>query len=158
MTTRRPTNPAARAGVYKRLDTVPDRYRLHHHADAYAGRDVWEEYLTGYFFETFDSESTREYTIRAGEKWKDFMTDRGRHHALATPDDVEVWCSGLLDRMTVHSAYQNYWTKLERFYSWLQTHTEHPHVYHPFRMAAIASPSSGAIWEEKIGGWEGRDD
>ncbi len=86
------------------------------------------------------------------------MADRGRHHALATPENVEAWCAALLDRMKPPSAYQNYWTKLERFYTWLHSHTEHPHVYHSFRMAAAGYPNAGAIWEAKIGTWEGRDE
>jgi hypothetical protein len=152
------TDPGERAGVYKYIDDVPDRYRLYQHASAYEGRNVWEEYLNEYFFENFGADSTRDYTRRAGNDWKDHTADRGRHHALATPEDVEVWCTALLKRMQVGSAYRNYWTKLERFYSWLHTHTEHPHVYHPFRMAAAEYSSAGAIWERKIDSWEGRDE
>lgn len=152
------TDPGERAGVYKHINDVPDRYRLYHHATAYDGRDVWEEYLTEDFFEKFDSDYTREVTHRAGDDWKGHMEDRGRHHALATPKDVETWCTALFERMQVDSAYRNYWPKLERFYTWLQTHTEHPHVYHPFRMAAAEYPSAGVIWEQKINSWEGRDE
>lgn len=155
---RKTTDPGKRAGVYKRLDDVPDRYRLYHHAAAYDGRDLWEEYLTEFFFEQFDSESTKEYTRRAGNHWKEHMNQRGRHHALATPEDAETWCIALLDRMQIGSAYQNYWTKLERFYSWLHTHTEHPHVYHPFRIAAAEYPTAGAIWDVKISKWKGRNE
>ena len=152
------TDPGERAGVYKHLDDVPDRYRLYHHATAYDGRDVWEEYLTDYFFENFGTEYTRKYTRRAGTDWKEFMNDRGRHHALAMPQDVEAWCTALLDRMQIPSLYRNYWTKLERFFTWLHSHTEHPHVYHPFRMAAAEYPNAASVWEEKIGSWEGRDE
>lgn len=35
-----------RMGVYKRIDTVPDRYQLLNHEAAYAGRDTWTEYFT----------------------------------------------------------------------------------------------------------------
>jgi len=152
------TDAGERAGVYKQIDDVPTRYRLYQHAAAYDGRDVWKEYLTDYFFENFDSDYTREVTRRAGDDWKDHMADRGRHHALATPEDVETWCVALLERMQVGSAYRNYWPKLERFYTWLQTHTEHPHVYHPIRMAAAEYPNAGDIWKKKIGSWEGRDE
>lgn len=152
------TDPGKRAGVYKHLDDVPDRYRLYHHASAYDGRDVWEEYLTEYFFENFGTDYTRKYTRRAGKDWKKLMSGRGRHHALATPEDVEAWCMALLDRMQIPSLYRNYWTKLERFFTWLHSHTEHPHVYHPFRMAAAEYPNAASVWEEKIGSWEGRDE
>lgn len=152
------TEPGERAGVYKHIDDVPDRYRLYQHATAYEGRDVWEEYLTEDFFEKYDTDYTRKATRRVGDDWKDHMADRGRHHALATPKDVETWCTALFERMKVNSAYRNYWPKLERFYSWLQTHTEHPHVYHPFRMAAAEYSNASTIWERKIGSWEGRDE
>jgi len=152
------TDPGERAGVYKHLNDVPDRYRLYQHAAAYEGRDVWEEYLTEYFFENYGTDYTREYTRRAGNDWKEHMADRGRHHALATPKDVETWCTALVERMKVASAYRNYWPKLEGFYSWLHTHTEHPHVYHPFRMAAAEYPNAGAIWARKVDSWEGRDE
>jgi len=144
--------------MYKHIDDVPDRHRLYQHAAAYEGRDVWEEYLTEDFFEKFDSDYTRKVTRRAGADWKDHMADRGRHHALATPKDVETWCVTLLERMKTASAYRNYWPKLERFYSWLHTHTEHPHVYHPFRMAAAEYPNASRIWARKIDSWEGRNE
>lgn len=152
------TEPGARAGVYKCIDDVPDRYRLYQHAASYADRDVWEEYLNKYFFKNYATDYTKEYTRRAGEDWKEHMADRGRHHALATPKDVETWCIALVERMKLASAYRNYWPKLEQFYTWLQTHTEHPHFYHPFRMAAAEYPNARAIWEEKIGSWDGRDE
>ncbi|MFB6310160.1 MAG: hypothetical protein ABEH64_03145 [Salinirussus sp.] len=156
VTTRRPKEPDKRMGVYTRLEDVPDRYRLYHHEAAYAERDVWEEYLTEYFLDTFGTDYTEQYARRAGRDWKEHMTERGRHHALATPEDVDTWCTALVDRMKPRSAYQNYWTKLERFYSWLQTHTDHPHVYHPVLMAAAEYPAAGQIWDIKIGTW--RDD
>lgn len=152
------TDPGERAGVYKHIDDVPNRYRLYHHASAYEGRDIWEEYLDKYFLKHFGTESTMGYVRTAERDWKGFMADQGRHHALPTPEDVEAWCAHLLERMIVPSAYRNYWTKLERFFTWLQTHTEYPHLYHPVRMAAAEYPNAGAIWEEKIGTWEGRDE
>lgn len=155
---RKTTDAGRRAGVYKHIDDVPDRYRLYHHAAAYDGRDVWEEFLSEFYFEHFGTDYTKSITRRVGNDWKEHMDSRGRHHALATPGDVDAWCEVLFERMKAPSAYRNYWSKLERFYTWLHFHTEHPHVYHSFRMAASEYPSAGAVWEAKIGSWEGRDE
>lgn len=150
-------NPAERLGVYKALDQVPDRYRLQNHANAYGGRDVWDEFLTGHLFEKYDSERFKEEARRAGRYWKEHMDSRGRHHALATPADIESWVAGLLDDRKVKTAYNCYWVRIERFYSWLQWHTEHPHVYNPVLMAATDGEASGAVWEEKMARRQGRE-
>ena len=134
-----------RMGVYKRLNEVPDRYRLYHHASAYEGRDVWNEFLTNHLYPDNDIPETKQ---RFGNRWKDHMSER--HHALATPEDVEAYSETLLDQYSVHTAAQ-YWTNIERFYGWLQEHTEHPHLYHPFLMAADEYEASSRIWEQKVG-------
>jgi len=62
------------------------------------------------------------------------MSEREAHHALAAPNDVEAWSSGL-DVFQPRHAHR-YWRRIRRFYDWLQWHTEHPHVYTPVLMAA----------------------
>lgn len=152
-------DPDDRMGVFKRLADVPDRYRFHHHANAYAGRDVWNEYLTECLFPEHPDATEKFYQTAetAGQRWKDHMADRGRHHALTTPEDVEAWCETLLERMTVDSVYSLYWVRLEGFYSWLQNHPDHPHVYHPVLMAAATSPGAQNIWERKLNRGNRRD-
>lgn len=130
-------------GVYKRLDDVPDRYRLHHHASAYESRDVWNEYLTEHLYPDGSVPQAKE---RFGNRWKDHINERGRHHALATPEDVETYSVSLLDQFAVSTASE-YWTSIKRFYGWMQEHTEHPHLYHPFLMAADKYEASGEIRE-----------
>ena len=147
---RKSPDPRDRMGVYKRLSDVPDRYRLHHHANAYEGRDVWNEFLTEHLFPRFDSDRFKEDARRAGRYWKEHMAERGRHHALATPDDVETWMADLLDRLKLKTAYNSYWVRVERFYYWLQWHTEHPHTHHPVLMAAADGGAAGEVWDEKM--------
>lgn len=147
---RKSPDPMDRMGAYKRLSDVPDRYRLHHHADAYADRDVWGEFLTEYLFPRFDSDRFKQDARRAGRYWKDHMTDRGRHHALATPSDVEAWMVNLTDRLKIKTTYNQYWVRVERFYWWLQWHTEHPHTYHPVLMAAADGKAATEVWAEKM--------
>lgn len=148
----KPDAPAARIGVYKRLAEVPDRYRLAQYADEYAGRDVWAEFME-YERETHGYDSARycENSERCTRYWESHMVDRGRHPALATPADVEVFVVGLLERMKPESAYLSYWTRLEGFYDYLQSQTEHPHRYHPVVMAAVESDSAARrVWDAKL--------
>lgn len=141
-------DPRDRMGVYKTLEQVPDRYRLRNHANAYDGRDVWAEYV--------DNELTEDRhwkfwktTDRIESRWKSHMGDCGRHHALATPEDVEQWCEWLLAEFSIRHAYDPHWCRVEEFYTYLQWHTDHPHVYNPFLMAAAEYPAAGEIWDEK---------
>lgn len=143
-------HPSDRMGVYKDLDDVPDRYRLSQHASTYNGRDVWAEFLTNHLFEKYNTERFKEDVRRAGDRWKAHMKERDRHHALATPRDVESWSEGLVDQYTLRTAYNEYWVRIERFYDWLQWHTDHPHVYQPVLMAAAQYDASGQIWDEKL--------
>ena len=137
-------------GIYKSISEVPDRYRLSVHTSKYEGRDVWEEYLE----ENFDADRLsewREYVLsKADRYWKAHMSEVGRHHALAQPRDIEKWCSQLLENCSLRTLYEHYWIQIEQFYSWLQYHTNHPHVYNPVLMAAVTEPVSQQIWEEKI--------
>jgi len=147
----RPTkslNPRDRMGVYKHLSDVPDRYRLHHHAAAYDGRDVWHEFCVEYEYAQGSHERYQEEVDRVGSHWQAFMDERDRHHALATPDDVEQWCADLLAERSPKRTYE-YYLRIHRFYDWLQWHTEHPHVYNPALMAAVEGEATGQAWEWK---------
>lgn len=143
-------DPERRMGVYKTLADVPSRYRLESYAAEYEGRDVWAEFLELDLLNRGESERFRESVERAGRRWKAHMADRERHHALATPSDVDSWASVLLEKMQYKTAYNNYWTRIEAFYSWLQSHTEHPHTYHPPLMAAAGDGAASELWEEKM--------
>ncbi|WP_199719631.1 hypothetical protein [Halorubrum sp. Atlit-26R] len=141
-------DPHQRIGVYKTVEQVPDYARLSHYTASYSGRDVWSEY---YNAELSDAAETVEY--EAGlveESWKGHMDECGRHHALAKPADVEAWFTKLVDRMQYKRAYNPYWVRLEEFYDYLVWHTDHPHTYHPARMAAGQGGVTNEIWCFKI--------
>jgi len=129
--------PYDRLGVFKELSDVPDRRRFHRYASVYEGRDTWSDYRTT--VELGDRMS--EEWDRFARRWKDHMEDRGRHHALATPDDVEAWSTELAGRFSIDRAYQH-WNVIEGFYEWLKCHTNHRHTYNPFHMAAAVPESS----------------
>lgn len=155
MTTQKSPDVTDRMGVYKRFAEVPAHDRFATSATAYDGEDVWATFVATRADE-FDS--TRYHaTFRKTEgTWKAHMADRGRHHALATPEDVETWCATLAETRTIATVYTEYWVRLEEFYSWLQWHTDHPHVYHPLYMAAATEETAGAVWAEKVKRWHGR--
>lgn len=141
-------DPQDRMGVYKHIAQVPDRYRLSNYTAEYEERDAWAEYVND---EIPDDRGERffEDTERIERRWKSHMDGRGHHHALATPADVEQWAAWLVDEFSIGHAYDPYWCRLEEFYTYLQWHTNHPHVYNPTLMAAAEHPAAGRIWDEK---------
>ena len=141
-------NPADRLGVYKTLADVPDRYRVHHHADAYADRETWQTFCEEHEYARGDYEGHRMEVDRAGDRWKTYMADRKRHHALATPEDIEVWCAELREEYSLRRTHEH-WLRINRFYSWLVWHTDHPHVYNPVLMAANMDGAAGEVWTWK---------
>lgn len=144
------TEPTARMGVYTRLTDVPAQYRLTQFEADYAGRDTWHAYVDARPA-SFDSEHYRNTLTKAGRSWKTHMTDRGRHHALATPADVAAWVDALVATRTHWTVYKEYWVRLEEFYTWLQSHPAHPHVYHPPLMAVVAGGTPERLWRQKFG-------
>lgn len=142
------STPTGNMGIYKQINDVPARYRLANFATEYNGRDTWGEYVADRH--TNQSEYVDKLLRRFERRWKAHMADQGRHHALATPADVEAFCADLVEQNTLSTAYETYWLRLEAFYQWLQTHPDHPHVYHPVLMAAAAHPNAATLWEYRI--------
>jgi hypothetical protein len=138
-----------RMGVYK-LDDVPPQRRLEEFGDQYEGNDTYETFLAEFLFEKFNSDRTKGKYRLAGRRWKAHIATRGRHHALARPADVGAWIADQLDQVSLNTAYNIYWVKLERFYQWLQNHLDHPHSYHPVLMVAANFELAGIVWEKKI--------
>jgi hypothetical protein len=135
-------------GVYKRLNDVPDRNRLEHYEDAYAGRDVWQEFCDEVEYAEGDHARYEEEVDRVGDHWREFMQSRNQHHALATPGDVEAWSQELLEDKSLRRSH-DYWLRVKRLYNWLQWHTDHPHRYNPVLMAAVENGAAGEIWAWK---------
>ena len=154
------TDPEARMGIYKRLHEVPDRYRLEQYASSYRNRDVWAEWLTARQNEDGELSTYLQRRLDITERsWKEHMKSRGRHHALAGPDDVETWVEAFVDgTWQLRTIYEGYWVHVAQFYHWLRFHTDHPHAYDPVLMAAADSGASSRVWACKVERWEGRDD
>ena len=136
-------------GIYKRYEEVPDRYRLANFGAEYDGRDVYAEFMAAEVLADSSSDRYKQDYRRYGRRWREHMADRGQHHALAHPTDVETWCEDLLNEYTVRTAFKH-WTAIERVYTWLLTHTEHPHVYQPVWQAAARESATGELWDKKM--------
>ena len=145
----RPTDPNKIMGVYQSLGDVPERRRFYQYSESYEGRDVWMDYLREEKYSSDWAKSTQDRYKRIENEWKGYMEEQGTHHALATPDDVEGWAKQLLEDLTVTTARWK-WDGIRAFYKWLLWHTEHPHLYNPFLIAAAGDGPSSTIWEERL--------
>lgn len=147
-----PVDPEIRAGMYTRIEQIPDHVRLRVHEHEFEGRDVWREYVDANdLLHSGLSRQHRGHMERSEERWKSFIQTCGRHHALCTPADSEAFAQELRDEYDLAvSAASEYWATVERFYRWMFHHAEYPHRYHPFVMAAANYDISNALWTYAI--------
>lgn len=147
----KPVDPRGRMGVYQTLEDVPNLYRLSKHEAEYDGVDVWGDWQA-LRLERNTSDRFRQNITRTGRKWKGHMDERGRHHALATPADVEAFFEWIIDDKgwKVSTAYQPYFNQLSTFYDWLLWNVNYPHRYDPVLMAAAAGEFTGKVWQAQI--------
>ena len=142
-------DPKDHLGVFKSLEEVPTRYRFESFASEFKGRDVWSEYMDaekGHL-----AESTRKYTYgRAERLWKSHMANVGRHHGLATPEDVETFFTDQLSEAKERTVYDSRFTPLFDFYDWLTNHAAYPHVYNPVLMAATDQGATHEMWVKRM--------
>lgn len=143
----KPTDPTERLGVYKDLGEVPDRYRLQAFEGIYSGRDPWDEFVQETGVNDMTDRRIRQYN-RAKSRWEETL-EPDRHYALGRPMDVEMWANALTDRFSLWTAHRD-WTLIEKLYRWLAWHTDHPHRYNVFLMAASEYPHSNQIWGYKM--------
>jgi len=152
MSARKGVRPEQYAGVFHHYEDIPERYRLQTYADQYDGEDTLGQYVENVLHGEgkSHSETFQQRTRRAVKSWRKHMDDRGRHHALATPDDVEAWCGDHLSRVTRETAYMNYYVRIYQFYEHLVTTHHHPHVYNPFIIAAIEGGDARELWKFRV--------
>lgn len=143
-------NPEDRLGVYKSLSDVPQRYRLENYAKVYEGEDVWQRFCEEFEYEHATYDRYERQLDIMGQKWKEFMAGQNRHHALATPDDIEAWCRELrVEQNKTLRRMHDHWLRIDRFYRWLQWHVEYPHVYRPPLMAVLLDGHCAEAWRYK---------
>lgn len=145
------TDPTDRMGVYQSIGDVPDKHRLESFAVTFDGRGVWGEYVENKVSVDHPDATARFWRSvdRAGDTWKDHMADRGRHHALARPSDVATWVESLSEEYAPRTLYNHFWGRIDRFFRWMEQHTDYPHVYNPARIAVLESDTVRAVWDAK---------
>lgn len=144
--------PSDRMGVYKRLDDVPDRYRLANYNSQFSGEDTWGEFVDSRDREAGGqlSDSQAWTYDRCGRVWEDYMDEQGRHHALADPEHVEAFVADLDADLTLSTTYETYFGPLTVFYGWLWHHTDFPHVYSPILIAADMGGVARKCWNYRM--------
>jgi len=90
MTKTKSQDPRDRLGAYDCLENVPSHHRLIQYHDELRARDVWQEFCEEHEYQCGSSEHFRSKVDRIGEAWCEYMADRPRHHALATPGVIEL--------------------------------------------------------------------
>lgn len=152
MSSTKPATPEAYAGVFQQYDDIPARYRLETYVHQYQGDDTLDQYLEQVYFKdkTEVTDSMRCRVQRFRDSWMGHMDERGQHHALATPKDVDTWCQTLLERCNARTSYLSYYYRIYNFYDYLKTSYQHPHLYNPLLIAAIEFESTYEIWSHRI--------
>lgn len=142
--------PEQYAGALQHYDEIPQRYQLETYHREYRGEDVWSQFAEDVFLENHDSKRIRRTLRLAGESWVEHMSDRGRHHALATPEDANAWCEKLQEEKARRTCYEYYFIRIYDFYEYLKSHFRHPHLYNPLLLAAIDYEAASHIWSFRI--------
>lgn len=151
MTRRKGTKPEQFAGPFQDYDQIPTRYQLGTYSSIYRGKEIWEDYKENVLFEEHDSEYIRKTARIAGNSWLDHFEQRSKHHALATPTDVEMWCQKLRNgNRARRTCYEHYFIRIYNFYKYLKQSRRHPHLYNPLLLAAIEFDTTREIWMYRV--------
>lgn len=146
----RGTSPEEYAGAFQHFEEIPYRYRLETYESQYQGRNTWEKYAEDVVLTEHDTDLIQQRLRLAGDSWRDHMDAHGRHHAVATIEDVESWCKDLIADRARRTVYEYYFLRVYNFYDHLKYSTDHPHLYNPVLLAATRHPASRKIWMYRI--------
>ena len=144
------TTPEEYAGAIQHLEPIPTQYRLDTYSPYYRGENTWEQYVKNVLLKKHPSDRMRQAARLSGDSWCEHMEGRARHHALATPEDVEAWSKRLMTERSRKTNYEYYFIRVYNFYEYLKRHSEHPHLYNPFLLAAIEYDMTRHIWSLRI--------
>lgn len=149
---KKPKTAEAHSGVFNSYSEIPARYRLQTYTQHYQGENTLRRYLEEVYFpkHTPVSEWMQKNAGRVRRSWVDHMEQRGRHHALATPEDVDSWFEELLEQCSAETCYKTYFRRIFNFYQYLEHSYRHPHTYNPVLLAAINFESTRRIWKFRV--------
>ncbi len=151
MSRRKGTKPEQFAGAFQQYSEIPPRYRLETYTGQYQAQDTWDRYCSEILLEEYDSKHMRKVARKAGDSWLSHMEKQGRHHALATPLDANLWCEKLLDGDRVRrTCYEQYYVRVYQFYDYLKQNHQHPHLYNPLLLAAIEYETARNLWMYRV--------
>ena len=150
MSRRKGTKPEQYAGPFQEYATIPERYRLGTYVSHYKDDETWARYRDEVLLEQTDSAYMQDSARTAGASWCEHMDEEGRHHALATPAQVDRWCQNLRDGRNTRTCYEHYYVRIYQFYDYLKTNRKHPHIYNPLLLAAIEYEATREIWMHRI--------
>lgn len=123
------TEPTSRTGVYERPQDIPPHRRISNESPKQSPTDVWKAYLG-----KWPPDGNRpQWAI---ECWFDFCDEQACHPAYAEPTDAIAFSSFLREEYAL-STIRNYWGETYKVYNWLCYHTEYPHRYNSFLLAAV---------------------
>jgi hypothetical protein len=138
-------------GVFKRIESVPDRYLLSNFTADVEADAAWNAFIAD---ELADStEHTRE-TVYGGayRRWCEYCDQHGAHAALADPADVEGWLAYEVEthNRTMKTAHDLQFRPLFRWYRWMAFHTDYPHRYQPTIMAVLLGGVAHDVWKTRM--------
>lgn len=147
---RKSEDPSDHLGVFQSYDEITPRHRLSKYETKYEGVDVWADFMDSLRDEGISDHVLR-YTYHATEKlWKAHMDERGRHHALPTPDDVDSFFADQIEDVTMETAYTRRYLPVSRFFDWLANHPRYEHAYNPVLLAAAGDGTTRQIWNHRV--------
>lgn len=143
--------PEDRLGIYKSVADVPSDRRFVTVAGEQTHIDYWSEFMNDRAEESdgLSDSRLRSYS-RCERSWKEYMQSESRHYAFADPKHVEEWCESMLASRTMGTVYNDYFSVLFLFYSFLWYHAETRHSYNPVLMAAAKEGSARELWMFKV--------
>ena len=147
-----PSDPERRVGrMFRRFEGIPEKRRLEYYAPQYEGDEAWDDYVEHKAAERGGiAESTRRkrYGI-ARERLAEVCAERGRHYAVARPDDVEAFFR-IEAHLSDHVLRDRRFMPVYGFYEHLLNHVDHHHAYNPVLLAALEEGSeTRRLWDIK---------
>jgi hypothetical protein len=145
-----PATPEEYAGALQYFDEIPQRYHLDTYSAQYRGEDIWNQYVENVVLKEHNSERIQRTLRLGGNSWLEHMDKTRRHHALATPEDVNSWCENLREEKARRTCYDYYFVRIYDFYDYLKSSCRHPHLYNPLLLAAVRYDAARAIWMHRV--------
>lgn len=138
-------------GVYKRIEDVPDMYRLSNFREDFDADEAWNEFSDDEL--SNHSKAVREDVYGgAYERLRAFCEERGVNPALADPVDIDDWLSDERDSQnaTKKTTHDTRFRPIFNWYRWMTFSSDYPHRYQPTIMAVLLGGATYDIWKTRL--------